>query len=109
MLSRKIHVNLKMLGIPLYDVECELMLCEQLYAVKYRVEQQHGRALDNIQFWKNEVQPSSILRDLKASLGELVGIGYFNQDISDGDIPQLTLYYDFSPPENLCPILNAKF
>lgn len=109
MLTRKIHVNLRMLGIPLYDMECDFMLWEQLFSVKHRIEVEHGRALDNIQFWKDEVQPSSILRDLKASLGDLVGIGYYGHELGEADIPELTLYYDFSPPRDMCPILNAKF
>lgn len=109
MFNRKVHVYLKMVGIPLYDDECDFMLCEQLYSVKHKVEEKHGGTTHDIRFWKDEVEPSSVLRDFKLSLGDLVRISSSGSELAEGEIPNLTLYYDFSPPEGLCPILNAKF
>lgn len=110
MSNRKVQVTLRMVGIPLFDDEIDFMLCEQLYSVKHKIEEKHGGTTHNITFWKDEVEPSSLLRDLKLSLGDILRSKSSGSELfGDGEVPHLTLYYDFSPPEGLCPILNAKF
>eukprot|EP00796_Vickermania_ingenoplastis_P013362 gene13362-9191_t len=105
LVNRKVHIILKMVGIPLFDDEADFVLSEQLISVKHKVEVKHGGTCRELRFWKDEVEPSSILRDFNVPLIDLVR----SSGIELGEeTPTLTLYYDFSPPEGLCPILNAK-
>lgn len=110
MTSKGVRVNLKMVGNTVYDDTVLFSMSERLYSVQYRIKQNHGDSLSNLQLWKNEVEPSSILRNWNATLGEIVQ----NNDpaagsaIDENGVPSLVLYYDFKPPEGLCPILNAK-
>lgn len=108
MFERKVHVCLKMVGISLFENEFDLMFSEQLFSVIHKVNEIHGGTTHSIQLWKEEVEPSSILRDMNATLGDLVRSSSSYVELGDGDIPKLTLFYDFSPPDDLCPLLNAR-
>ncbi|KPA84546.1 hypothetical protein ABB37_01083 [Leptomonas pyrrhocoris] len=100
----KVSITTKMVGVPVFDSTKEYALSAQLYAVADHIKREHGGTVDSLKLWKSKVEPGTILRDLQQPLSEI----FRNEENTDGSTPQLYIYYDFSPVNNDCAILNVK-
>lgn len=100
----KVTITTKMVGVPIFDSTKEYDLGSQLYMVVDHIKKEHGGTVDNVRLWKSKVEPSTILRDLHQPLSEIFG----SEGVADGSIPLQYIYYDFSPINNECAILNVK-
>lgn len=100
----KVKITTKMVGIPIFDSTKEYDLSSQLYSVADHIKKEHGGTVDNIRLWKSKVEPDTILRDLQQPLSEIFG----DEESTDGSIAQQYIFYDFSPVDSGCALLNVK-
>ncbi|CAJ1033692.1 hypothetical protein Q4I30_006547 [Leishmania utingensis] len=100
----KITITTKMVGLSVFDSTTEYDTNDQLYAVVDRIKRHHGSTVSNIRLWKSKVEPTTILRDPLQPLSSIFGGEEQNSEHS----VQHCIYYDFSPQESKCAILNEK-
>jgi hypothetical protein len=100
----RVTITTKMVGLPIFDSTENYDLGSQLYLVADHIKKEHGGTVDNIRLWKSKVEPGTILRDLQQPLSEIFG----NEESADGTIPQQYIYYDFSPVDSGCALLQIK-
>ncbi|GET91378.1 hypothetical protein, conserved [Leishmania tarentolae] len=100
----KIAITTKMVGLSVFDSTAEYDTNDQLYAVVDQIQRHHGSTVSNIRLWKSKVEPTTILRDHLQPLSEIFGVEEQGSDSSARHF----IYYDFSPREGKCAILNVN-
>lgn len=105
MSNRRVVVVQRMVGFPLFEEEFECCEADELYCVRDNIRTKHGGTAQDIVMWKERVEPANILRDMRVPIKEVF-------TLSDSQLSatptRVAIYYDFSPPKGLCPILNAR-
>ncbi|KAG5470443.1 hypothetical protein LSCM1_01687 [Leishmania martiniquensis] len=100
----RITITTRMVCLPVFDGTDEYDMNDQLYAVVDRIKRRHGSTISKIRLWKTKVEPTTILRDPLQPLSSIFGGGEKGMESSAAHC----IYYDFSPEEGECAILNAK-
>lgn len=102
--ANAVVVATKMVGIPIFDQEYDQLDSDELFCVREKIVQSHGGTAQNLKLYRNKVEPTTILRDMRVRLKDLHPTA---PDPSAPDRRRLVIYYDFTPDENSCPILNV--
>ncbi|AYU81596.1 hypothetical protein CGC20_33565 [Leishmania donovani] len=100
----KITITTKMVGFPVFDSTAEYDTNDQLYAVVDQIKRRHGSTVSRIQLWKSKVEPTMILRDHLQPLSNIFG----GEEQGSESSAYHCIYYDFSPRESNCTILNVN-
>ncbi|CAG9580013.1 conserved hypothetical protein [Leishmania major strain Friedlin] len=100
----KITITTKMVGLSVFDSTAEYDTNDQLYAVVDQIKRCHGSTVSRIRLWKSKVEPTTILRDHLQPLSNIFGA----EEQGNESSAHHCIYYDFSPRESKCTILNVN-
>ncbi|CBZ29433.1 conserved hypothetical protein [Leishmania mexicana MHOM/GT/2001/U1103] len=100
----RITITTKMVGLSVFDSTTEYDANDQLYAVVDQIKRRHGSTVSQIRLWKSKVEPTVILRDHLQPLSNIFG----GEEQGSESSAHHCIYYDFSPRESKCAILNVN-
>lgn len=119
--TRWVQVHFRLMGFSALDDVCRLPPTANLHMVESKIIAHHGGSIEKLLMWKDEINPSNVLRDFTQRLSDIWRLD--NESVTDrvkqygmghASMPQrkgepedhkVVIYYDYRAHDSDCPLL----
>ena len=122
--TRWVQVHFRLMGFSALDDVCRLPPTANLHMVESKIIAHHGGSIEKLTLWKDEINPTNVLRDFTQRLVDIWGLenetqtdkvkhygsGHVSLPQRKGEEPdhRVVVYYDYRAHDSDCPLLLSS-